>query len=177
MVWQLLFLGLALGTNNALASIALGTSGMPRSRQFTTAVIFGVFEAIMPILGIWIGEQVAGIVGDKAKIFGVVILVLVGLWALFKKSGKENSNEPVKSMGNTMILAVALSLDNLSIGFGLGMLQVPLVLAAIVFGVVSLVMTFIGLEIGRFLGSRINVSADKLSGAVLLLVAGFMIFV
>jgi manganese efflux pump family protein len=177
LVWQLLFLGLALGTNNALASIALGTSGMPRSRQFTTAVIFGIFEAIMPILGIWIGGQVAGVVGDKAKIFGIAILVLVALWALLKKPDKNEGKGAPKSMGSTMILAIALSLDNLSIGFGLGMLQVPLVLAAIIFGLVSLVMTFVGLEIGRFLGSRMNVSADKLSGAVLLVVAGFMIFV
>ncbi len=176
MIWKLIFLGLALGTNNALASIALGTSGMPRAHQLKTAIIFGVFEALMPIIGIFIGEEIAGIVGSKAKIIGIVILVVVGLWALFKKS-EANEAGQAKSIGGTIILAVALSLDNLSIGFGLGMLQIPLVLAAIVFGVISLLMTFLGLELGRFLGKRVSVSPDKLSGAVLLLVAGFMIFV
>ncbi len=176
MIWQLLFLGLALGTNNALASVALGTSGMPRNQQLKIALIFSAFEASMPIFGIWLGEEIAGVSGTKAKLIGIVVLVLVALWALFKREDENHTNESAKSISGTIILAVALSLDNLTVGFGLGMFQVPLMLAAFVFGIVSLLMTFIGLEFGRYIGRRLSISADKLSGIVLLLVAGFMIF-
>jgi len=176
LIWQLVFLGMALGMNNALASIALGTSNMPRVQQLKTALVFAVFEALMPIIGIVIGESLAGEIGNKAKWVGVFVLAGTGVYALFKKDDEEN-NEGSERKGtlNTMLLAVALSLDNLSVGFGLGMLEVPLAIAACIFGAVSLVMTLIGLEVGRLLGARVNVSADKLSGVVLLLVAGVML--
>jgi putative Mn2+ efflux pump MntP len=174
MLWQLGVLGAALGLNNALASVALGTVQMPRVRQLLIACVFGVFEASMPILGIWLGSRLSQMVGGKAKFIGIVILAVVGLYSLFKASGEDVANLSKLGM-RTVVLAVALSLDNLTVGFALGMLSVPLAVAAMTFGLISLTMTLIGLEIGRFLGSRINLSADKLSGAVLLFTAVIML--
>ncbi len=177
MIWQLLILAVALGTNNALASIALGTSCMQRMTQIRTALVFALFEAGMPLLGIWLGEQVAGIIGARAKMMGIIIVIIVGLWSLLKKEDNNASVRSTKSLTGTIILAIALSLDNLSVGLGLGMLEVSLLVAAIVFGFVSLTMTLVGLEIGRFLSSWVKVPVERLSGAILLIVAGFMIFI
>jgi len=177
MVGQLVVLGVALGLNNALASVALGTMQMPRRHQLRTAILFAVFEAVMPVIGLLLGESVAGSIGGKARFVGAAVLVAVGLYGLFKQADKkEESTGPVHGFGmNTIVLAIALSLDNLTVGFGLGMFHVPIALAATIFGSVSLVMTLLGLEVGRFLGSRVHLSADKLSGAVLLLVAGMLL--
>ncbi len=57
MIWQLVFLGVAMGMNNALASVALGTMNMKRSEQLRTALIFGLFEALMPVIGLFIRER------------------------------------------------------------------------------------------------------------------------
>lgn len=177
MILQLVILGIALGLNNALASVALGTMQMPRRHQLRTAILFAVFEALMPVIGLLIGESVAGNIGNKARFVGVAVLIVVGLYGLFKQADKnEEGHLPSQNFGmSTLVLAIALSLDNLSVGFGLGMFHVPVVLAASVFGVVSLLMTLTGLEVGRFLGSRVKLSADKLSGGVLLLVAGMLL--
>ncbi|MCL6444911.1 MAG: manganese efflux pump MntP family protein, partial [Alicyclobacillus sp.] len=117
---------------------------MSRWRQLRIAILFALFEALMPILGLLIGEQLAGLIGDKAKYVGIVVLAAAGLYSFFKR---DNVEEPEVKRGfdmRTILLAVALSLDNLSVGFGLGMFHVPLGLAAIVFGAVSLCMTLIG---------------------------------
>lgn len=175
MIWQLLFLGVALGMNNALASVALGTMNMKRSHQLRTALLFGLFEALMPVIGLFVGQEVAGVVGDKAKYIGIAVLVVLGIY-LFLKSSDASGDEAPKSLGmHSVLLGIALSLDNLTVGFGLGMLDVPVGLAAATFGLVSLVMTLVGLEIGRFLGARVSVNADKLSGGVLILIAGVML--
>ncbi len=176
MVWQLVVLGIALGMNNALASVALGTTNMSRGHQLRTALTFGLFEALMPILGLAIGAELSHIVGDLAKYLGVGVLVALAVYLLFKSPDAEEE-QPKKSGVQGLLLAVALSLDNLTVGFGLGMLQVSLPIAAVTFGLVSLVMTFIGLEVGRFVGTKVSVSADKLSGGVLLLVALMMLLV
>lgn len=191
MIWQLVVLGMALALNNSLASIALGANHMPRWQQARTALTFAVFEAVMPLLGVLTGEAAASAIGSQARLLGTLVLVLVGLYSLLKRekpvtgieeqleaeAGSNQSQSNGKSLRTSMnmvVLAVALSLDNLTVGFGLGMLRVPMALAALIFGTVSLVMTFIGLEIGRYLGAKFTLSADKLSGVVLLLTAGVM---
>jgi manganese efflux pump family protein len=177
LVWQLVVLGIALGMNNALASVALGTTNMSRGHQLRTAITFGLFEALMPILGLAIGAELSNMVGGLAKYLGVGVLVALAVYLLFKSQDEAEDEQPKKSGVQGLLLAVALSLDNLTVGFGLGMLQVPLPIAAVTFGLVSLVMTLIGLEVGRFVGAKVNVSADKLSGGVLLLVALMMVLV
>jgi putative Mn2+ efflux pump MntP len=177
MIWQLVALGAALGLNNALASVALGTMKMSRWLQLRTALLFAVFEAGMPLLGMVVGENVAALIGGDAKYIGIAILVLAGLYSLIKRGdGEDDPAQAAKRLGwKTFLLAAALSLDNLTVGFALGMLNLPMGLAAVVFGAMSLVMTLVGLEIGRFLGSRMSISSDKLSGAVLLITAAVMV--
>jgi len=174
MMWQLVFLGLALGANNAIASVALGATQMRRSHQLRTALVFAVFEAVMPILGVVLGEDLAGAMGQHAKLIGVFVLAIAGLYSLFKS--KSDTEGPPRLGVQTVVLAIALSLDNLTVGFALGMVSVPLVLAATVFGLISLAMTLIGLEVGRFVGNRFTFSTDKLTGCILLLTATVMYF-
>lgn len=175
---QLLILGVALGLNNALASVALGALKMPRAQQMKTALTFAFFEALMPLLGVVIGEDVAGLVGGHAKYIGVVILAALGIYSLFKADSKSDGGDEEanrkKGLVSTILLAVALSLDNLTVGFGLGFLKIPLALSALVFGFISLIMTLIGLEIGRYLGNRFTFSTDRISGIVLIATAGIM---
>lgn len=170
---------MAMGANNGLAALGLGTSQIPRSRQWQIALVFSCFEAVMPIVGMYIGESLAGFVGDKAKWVGVAVLALVGLYSLVKRDGaKDESQQMQQAYGSKIVfLAIALSLDNLTVGFGLGMFHAPLVVAAIVFGLVSFTMTSLGLELGRYVGRRVSISSDKLSGTVLLLAAGAMMFI
>lgn len=175
MLYQLIVLGMALGLNNALASVALGTMNISRLRQLAIACTFALFEAGMPILGIWLGSGVSHVLGSKAKFVGIFILVIIGIYSLLKSTSRDEG-EPVNRLGlHTLMLAVALSLDNLSVGFALGVLSVSLWVAAITFGTVSLCMSLIGLEVGRFLGKKIHLSAEKLSGVVLLATAVIML--
>ncbi|MCL6517410.1 MAG: manganese efflux pump MntP family protein [Alicyclobacillus sp.] len=167
---------MALGLNNALASVALGTTPMRRSQQLGTAVLFGLFEAMMPLLGLYLGGRLAEVIGGASRYIGVGVLVLLGVYLLAKRD-EAPEGPPARTLGaRSLLLAIALSLDNLTVGFGLGMLRVPVGLAALVFGLVSLTMTLVGLEVGRWLGARMTVPADRLSGLVLLCIAVVMWF-
>ncbi|MCL6592362.1 MAG: manganese efflux pump MntP family protein [Alicyclobacillus sp.] len=162
-----------MGMNNALASVALGTTSRKRSQQLSTALVFGLFEACMPLLGLWLGNELAQWIGGWAKTLGVAVLALMGIYLLLKRSDSPDLQPGGRSVGwRSLLLGLALSLDNLTVGFGLGMLDVPLGLAALVFGLVSVTMTLLGLEVGRWFGARVSMSADRLSGGLLLLVAG-----
>lgn len=185
MIWQLVLLGMAMALNNALAAVAIGTNGLPRRFQLRIALVFAVFEALMPIIGIVLGHAIAASVGGLAKWIGIGVLGVMGIYSLFKPEHKNNSSHATsmkkpapshKLSTQNIVMAVALSLDNLTVGFGLGMFQAPLALSAVIFGIVSLAMTILGLEIGRALGSKVQLDADKLAGGILLIVAGVMAF-
>lgn len=168
-------LGAALGMNNALASVGLGATQMKRSHQLRAALVFAAFEALMPVIGVALGAQLSTVFGTRARLVGIGVLVVAGLYGFFKaEADSKDGAKPVTSIARVALLAVALSLDNLTVGFGLGMFHVPVYTAAITFGCVSLVMTLVGLEAGRYLGNKLTVSADKLSGVVLLVTAGLM---
>lgn len=168
MIWQLAMLGFGLGLNNALGSVALGTQRMKRLRQLRIGLIFAAFEAAMPMLGIFVGRRMASLAGHDASYAGVAVLSLLGIYLMFKKGDQIKSGEAKPVRFVTVMLAIMLSLDNLTVGFGLGMLHVPLMTASLMFGSISLLMTLAGLELGRFMGEKVNVSVDKLSGGILL---------
>src|SRR5260370_31079642 len=69
-----------------------------------------------------------------------------------------------------LITALALSIDNLAVGFALAVYQVDIVLAGLTFGVVSVVMSLVGLELGHTLGKRAEAWSEEIGGAVLILV-------
>jgi len=75
-----------------------------------------------------------------------------------------------------VLLAFALSLDNLVVGIGLGLLHAPLVVAALFMGLCSLVLTVIGLELGRQLGTRVGERSEVFSGIVLIAAGLFVLF-
>lgn len=199
MNWPIVTLALALGVNNAIAAVALGAAGMTRRHQFRTACVFALFEALMPVVGVVLGAGAAGLLGRHAKALGVLVLAAAGVYALLPrkdtKSPKQTPTEqpsasqpppasqPSDAYRSTahplagtklFILAIALSLDNLTVGFGLGMLHATVGTSAVVFGVVSLVMTWTGLELGRLIGRTVKLPIDRLTGLVLLITAGLM---
>ena len=227
-----------LALNNAMAAMALGSESMGRLRQLRIAVVFAIFEAVMPVMGVLIGRALATAVGGRAHVIGVVILAATGLYSLLKRDN-DAKDEAAASAANassasasaammvssvatvssassasdltstskvdlsarseafiaakdgksrrgarlsrqsmkTLFYAIVLSLDNLAVGFSLGLFSVPVGMAALVFGSVSLVLTFIGLEVGRLLRRRMTLSADRFAGAVLLATACVMLFV
>jgi putative Mn2+ efflux pump MntP len=200
---KLILLGVALAANNALAAVGLGTTGLSRRQQLGTAFTFAVFEATMPLIGLWLGHDVALEMHHGTRWLGGLVLFAAGAYMLFKSPGRSSepawATVPTKSppdvgsnhFGSTLstdaksrrpsglvtvlVLAVALSLDNLSVGFGLGLFHVSLWMAAVVFGSVSLLLTWVGLECGRWIGRSMDIPVDRLSGLVLLLVATFFV--
>ncbi len=73
-------------------------------------------------------------------------------------------------MGRLLITGVALSIDNLAVGFAMGTYPVSLILAAIIIGVVSVGMSLLGLELGRVLGYTLGQRGELLGGIVLIIV-------
>jgi manganese efflux pump family protein len=140
------------------------------------AVIFGGFEALMPLLGLLLGQGLAGWLGNLGTDIGAGLLIVTGgytLWQARKPSQPPNQtlqSPRAQRVDRLLVTGLALSLDNLVVGFALSLYRVSLVLAALVIAATSVGMSLIGLELGRKLGERLEQGSEIFGGVVLILV-------
>jgi manganese efflux pump family protein len=172
----LLLVSLSLGLSNFAAAIGIGLGGVDAKARWQIALVFGFFEAAMPILGLLLGQGLAGAVGGIGHFFGAGLLILTGaytLWQAWKsnqeKEGKAASN-PQTRFSRLLLAGLALSLDNLVVGFALSFSHISFLLAGGVIALVSIGMSLVGLELGNHVGKRIEGWSEVFSGIILILV-------
>jgi manganese efflux pump family protein len=191
-LFPLLLVAASVGLSNLAAAIGIGFGGVTARTRIRVAVVFGVFEAGMPIVGLVVGAGVAGAIGHTARWISAVVLIVIGLVTVIQAfrqpagPGRGASPEPPAppappeqgaspadaahhsdSLGRLIISAFALSLDNLAAGFALGTMHVGVAEGAIVIGAVSVVMSLAGLELGGRIGAAAGRRGEQIGGAIL----------
>lgn len=177
-VLALVLSAFAVGLDNFAAAIGIGIAGVDVRTRVRVAVIFGFFEAAMPLIGLLIGHGSSHGLGPATRYIGGGLLAAAGVWSLVEaQSGTEDpagghdvSQKAGQGSGALVMSGLALSIDNLVIGFGLGVTKTPLVASLLVFAVVSVGLSLAGLELGRTLGARMQGRADWVAGVVLIAV-------
>lgn len=167
----LILVGLSVGLGNFAASVAIGLSGLNRSLRLKIALVFGIFETVMPLVGLALGSRVAGSLGQRANLLGGGLLVATGLHLTISALKQRDNKEVAKAAGGTfsklLLTAIALSIDNLIVGFSLGTHQQSLITAAAVIGISSVALSMVGLEVGSRLSSKVEEYSEILSGLIL----------
>jgi putative Mn2+ efflux pump MntP len=171
-ILSLLLVSLSVGLSNFAGAIGIGLSGINVKTRIRVGLAFGFFEALMPALGLLLGHQLAWLFGGYGKYVGGAILILTGAYTLFQERviKKDQTQRQEMSSRGLLVTALALSIDNLAVGFALAVYPVDVWLAALTFGVVSIVMSLVGLEVGHHLGKRVEEWSEEIGGGVLILV-------
>ena len=166
----LLLVAASLGLSNFAAAIAIGVSGVDARTRLRVAIVFGLFEAGMPLLGLLLGHRLAATIGHAARWIGAALLIATGLYAFiqaFRHRGGDTTSAAAPGLGKLLVSGLALSIDNLAVGFALGTYHVALLTAAVLIGAVSVTMALAGLELGHLLGTKIGERGEALGGIVL----------
>lgn len=160
----LVALSLTLGLDSLRVAAAIGL-GSSRRYGLQLALAFGICDGLASLLGLVLGQAVIATVAPGSQALSAVALGVCGAWFLV--------NPPdVPPTGRALVLVpVALSLDNLAAGLALGSADVPAV-SAVVLGVASALMAGVGLGIGARLRGRLRGRVSRLSGVLLLAMAG-----
>jgi putative Mn2+ efflux pump MntP len=169
-------LGIALGlAMDAFAvSIAAGlTLGSVTPRQtFRLAFHFGLFQAMMPVLGWLAGREVDRYIAayDHWVAFGLLWLV-GGKMLLDARTNRTRGNQSDPTRGLMLVtLSVATSIDALAVGMSMAFMQVSVWVPAAVIGIVAAALTTAGIRFGNRLGSRVGHGARVFGGCVLLFI-------
>jgi manganese efflux pump family protein len=171
---SLLLVSVSVGLSNFAGAIGIGLSGINVRTRIRVGLAFGFFEALMPVVGLLLGESVVGVFGHYGKYVAGAILILTGAYTIIqaRQTAVEEKARMPRSLRlqSLLITALALSIDNLAVGFALAVYQVDILLAGLTFGVVSVVMSLAGLELGHRLGRRAEAWSEEIGGGVLILV-------
>lgn len=150
-------------------------SGLSRRDQYRYGASFALAEGIMPLIGFLLGQLVATAIGNIASYAAIVLLLGVGVYAMWEASRDDDPEFEATSLGSMVVLALSVSLDELAVGFTLGLLHIPIVLACILIALQAFIITLVGTSLGSAIGEKVAQRAGLLSGVVLTVLALFLL--
>lgn len=167
----LLVLAFALSLDNFRSSIVLGTVPFGFRRAVQIALVFGFWDTIAPLVGGEVGHYFGEAIGPIADYIGPALMGAYGLFLLVGAIRNPNPEKVDHPWVTLFGMPLALSVDNLLAGAGLGLLGFSPVVPAVTFGAVTVVMSLVGLCLGRAAVGVIPIRADLLSGVSLVTAA------
>ncbi|MDQ1300992.1 MAG: manganese efflux pump family protein [Chloroflexota bacterium] len=173
-IFETLLMAVGLAMDCFAVALCIGTTGYVSGRRplFRLAFHFGLFQALMPVLGWLVGTQITGLVSafDHWLAFG--LLGFVGIRMIRSgqaPDGESYSTDP--SRGSSLILlSIATSIDAFAIGLTLAMLQTQIFFPVLVIGLVAGGLSLAGLKIGCRLGENFGKRMEIIGGIILILI-------
>lgn len=114
------FVAFALGLSNFAAAIGIGLSGVDGRVRVRVAIIFGFFEAVMPLLGLLVGHHVAASIGSAGSYLGGGLLIATGAYALVEARRNRSDHTLALAAIVIAVVSVGMSLVGLEVGGRLG---------------------------------------------------------
>ncbi|MET0990092.1 MAG: manganese efflux pump MntP family protein [Glaciihabitans sp.] len=176
MTFWALFL-IALGVSADAFAVAL-TKGVHMRRfnlrhAIVIALTFGLFQAVMPVIGWLVGTQFARYITEFDHWVAFGLLAVVGgkmLWEAFSSHEDTERDSDTLDVRQLVLLAVATSIDALAVGITFAFVPVSIGGAATLIGVTTAVFALAGVIIGRRVGARFGKPAEIVGGVVLILI-------
>ncbi len=174
---DVLLLALALSMDAFAVSIGLGSKRPANvgALAVRAGLYFGLFQALMPLIGYSGGRGVLGWVEDWSAWIAFGLLLLIGGKMIYE-SFAEGVEEAIAVITHRVLLtlAIATSIDALAAGFTLALLQVNPLVSCLIIGVTTLVFSLAGVYLGNRTGTLLESKAELFGGLVLIMI-GFRI--
>lgn len=138
-------------------------------------LMFGGLQAIMPIIGFFVGSLFSSYIENIGPWVAFILLVLIGGKMLIDtfRAGEEDesiTNGQVVSLVKLFALGIATSIDALVVGISIAQTGWNIWISALIIGAVTFILSFIGVLAGKKLGMRFQKNAGRLGGIVLILI-------
>ncbi|WP_010137286.1 manganese efflux pump MntP [Oceanicola sp. S124] len=171
-------LAVSMSIDAFLASVGKGTAAAPPRLATTlrTGAIFGLVEAITPLLGWAAGVAASRYVARVDHWIAFALLAGVGLHMILQARSRETGTPRPSTLWATLITAVGTSIDAMAVGVSLAFLPVNILVVAMVIGATTMVMSTAGLLLGRYIGARFGRIAETLGGAALCIMGALILY-
>lgn len=160
---------------------AMGLQGMTRRQRLRISVVFAAFEGGTPAVGVLLGGPLGHAVGAAADYIAVGILIAFGVFTLARSNDDEDAEgKRASGLANAhgaalLLLGLSVSLDEIAIGFTLGLLHVPVIPVLIAIAVQTFVVSQLGFRLGARVSERFREGAERLAGVALIALGGVLL--
>ncbi len=174
---ELVLIGVGLSMDAFAVALCKGLS-MRRVNYAHAAVIalfFGVFQAVMPLIGWVLGTQFARYITSVDHWIAFALLGYIGGKMIWDALHEAPETAPCAGAGRLdlkelLMLAVATSIDALAVGITFAFLQVSILPAVATIGLITFALSFAGVVVGNRFGTRFQKKAEIAGGVVLVLI-------
>jgi manganese efflux pump family protein len=171
--FPLLALAVALAMDAFAVAMVTGLTCKPLTSRhvFRLAFHFGLFQALMPILGWAAGTAVHDYISAFDHWVAFALLAFVGgkmAWGALHGEVEGNPSADPTAGWSLLVLSVATSIDALAVGLSLAIIGSPIIVPAIVIGLVAAAFTAAGMLLGRRIGAAWGKRVELLGGLILI---------
>lgn len=172
-IFEIILIGLGLAMDAFAVSICKGLSmkKMNWKNAIIISLYFGIFQALMPIVGYFLGTTFSSFVENVDHWIAFILLAIIG-GNMIKDSfddecEKRNDKVDFKTM---IILAIATSIDALAVGVTFAFFETNIVLAVSIIGIITFILSLIGVKIGNRFGDKFQNKAELTGGIILIMI-------
>jgi manganese efflux pump family protein len=169
---------IALGLSADCFAVALSAGVSTRNHSWLTvmrvALSFGIFQALMPLIGWLVGRTVINFIAGFDHWVAFALLTFVGgrmLYESFHHSKAEEKSVDISRGWMLITMSIATSIDALAVGLSFAFADIQIALAAPIIGIVAMLITIVGFQVGKRAGKLMGKRAETLGGLILIGIA------
>ena len=183
-IWEIFLIGVGLSMDAFAVAVCKGLAMIKVNKKHALIIglFFGGFQALMPLLGYYLGDVFYKYIIRFGPIISCVLLVYIGgklaLDGIKERNEKEDELEcdPSLSIKELFLLAVATSIDAFAVGVTFVLLSVNVFKAVVIIGFTTFVISVFAVFLGNFAGIRYRTPA-RILGGIVLIVLGLKILI
>ena len=172
-LFELFLIAVGLSMDAFAVAVCKGLSMKRIDKKYTLliALFFGGFQALMPLLGYFLGSQFSVYIEKIDHWVVFFLLALIG-GNMIKESREAAEEETYRGINykELLLLAVATSIDALAVGITFAFLRVEIVPAVLLIGCTTFVLSLFGVVVGNLFGARYKSRAELTGGIILILI-------
>jgi len=163
---------IAIGLDVFAISVGVGITKAEWSTRIRLGAAFAAAEIAMQVIGYELGTGAGKLFGEIAEWIGFALLAMVGAFMIREsfRSSSEPAFDLTRGLG-LLVASLSISLDSLGVGFALPAINIPLIPMLITVSITTSIFTFVGLAFGQRIGERYEHEAQRVAGAMLMLLA------
>ena len=176
-LFEIIVIAIGLAMDAFAVSVCKGLSmkKIDWKKAIIIAVYFGIFQALMPVLGYFLGSSFSAFVQKVDHWIAFILLSIIGVNMIKESTDdeveKRNDNVDFKTM---VVLAIATSIDALAVGVTFAFFEVNILLAISIIGIITFILSIFGVIIGNKFGDKFQNKAE-LAGGIILIIIGVKI--
>jgi len=165
---------IAIGLNFDSLAVSITTGLVVKQikfmQAFRVALVFAIFQALMPLLGWFLGTEIREFIVSYNHWIAFSLLFLIGahmIWESFKNEEDKNYSNPLK-ISVTVGMAIATSIDALAVGVSFAFIDINILFATIIIGSLTFVVSMFGMLLGKKAGGFFGKKIEIVGGLILI---------